>query len=195
MKHTEATINTKKMFADTLKSIMRKKSFSKITVTELVAQCGVNRKTFYYHFEDIYDLLKWMLENEAIEVLKHFNLMENSEEALRFIMDYIEKNDYFITCAYDAIGRDEMKRFFITDFEFLVSHIIKAAEKKAGVTIDDSYRSFLSIFYTEAIAGTLLDWIQSKDEKNRRQVADYLLKTIHNTLEGMMEIIKKGTPR
>lgn len=195
MKHSESSMNTKKMFADTLKTIMRKKNFSKITVTELVAACGVNRKTFYYHFEDIYDLLKWMLENEALEVLKHFNLMENYEEALRFIMDYIEKNDYFITCAYDAIGRDEMKRFFITDFEFLVSHIIKGAEKKAGITLDDSYRRFLCIFYTEAIAGILLDWIQSKDEKSRIDVTGYLLKTIHNTLEGMMEIIKRGTPQ
>ena len=33
---------------------MEKKPLSKITVSEIIADCGVNRKTFYYHFEDIY---------------------------------------------------------------------------------------------------------------------------------------------
>ena len=37
---------------------MEKKPLSNITVSEIIADCGVNRKTFYYHFEDIYALLK-----------------------------------------------------------------------------------------------------------------------------------------
>ena len=41
-----------------LQRFMEKKPLSKITVSEIIADCGVNRKTFYYHFEDIYALLK-----------------------------------------------------------------------------------------------------------------------------------------
>ena len=46
------------------KKAMEKKTLSKITVSELIAECNVNRKTFYYHFDDIYALLKWTLEEE-----------------------------------------------------------------------------------------------------------------------------------
>ena len=66
MKHEITTLNTKKMLAASLKKHMGKKPLSKITISEIIADCGVNRKTFYYHFEDIYTLLKWMLEQEAI---------------------------------------------------------------------------------------------------------------------------------
>ncbi|WP_295208123.1 TetR family transcriptional regulator [Ruminococcus sp.] len=38
------------------------KPLSKITVSEIVADCNINRKTFYYHFEDVQSLLKWTLE-------------------------------------------------------------------------------------------------------------------------------------
>ena len=38
--------------------------------SEIIVDCGVNRKTFYYHFEDIYAPLKWMLEEEAGNVVK-----------------------------------------------------------------------------------------------------------------------------
>lgn len=92
---------------------MRHKAFSKITVKEIIQSCGVNLNTFYYHFENIYSLLRWMLTEEAIDVVKHFDLLVDYEDAIRFIMDYVDENDYIISCAYDAIGRDEMKRFFI----------------------------------------------------------------------------------
>ena len=41
---------------------MEKKPLSKITVSEIIADCNVNRRTFYYHFDDIYALLKWVLD-------------------------------------------------------------------------------------------------------------------------------------
>ena len=59
MKHEITTYNTKKLLSESLKKAMRNKAFSKITVSEIINDCGVNRKTFYYHFEDIYALLKW----------------------------------------------------------------------------------------------------------------------------------------
>ena len=101
MKHEITTYNTKRTLADSLKKIMKNKSFAKITVSEIIADCGVNRKTFYYHFEDIYALLKWMFEEEAIEVVKHFDLLIDYEEAIRFVMQYVDENNYIISCAYD----------------------------------------------------------------------------------------------
>lgn len=69
MKYEITTYNTKRTLADSLKKAMKSKSFSKITVSEIIKDCGVNRKTFYYHFDDIYALLKWMFEEEVIEVV------------------------------------------------------------------------------------------------------------------------------
>lgn len=112
---------------------MRTKPLSKITVSEIVKDCGLNRKTFYYHFEDIYDLLKWMFEEEAVEVVKNFDLMEDYEKAIVFVMDYVEKNQYIINCAYDSMGRDGMKHFFYADFTELVTTIVEGAEKKPSL--------------------------------------------------------------
>ena len=53
MKHEITTYNTKRLIADTLKMLMLTKPFSKITVSEIITACRINRKTFYYHFESI----------------------------------------------------------------------------------------------------------------------------------------------
>lgn len=170
-----------------MKKLMKNKTFSKITVSEIITDCGLNRKTFYYHFDDIYALLKWMFENEAVEVVKKFNLIIDYEEALTFIMNYIEENDYIINCAYDSIGQEEMKRFFFADFIELTSSIIDSAEKETGKLLDENYKSFLCNFYTEALAGILIDWIKNRKSRDKEMLIEFIEKTIKNSLFGILE--------
>jgi len=165
---------------------MKKKPFSKITVSEIISDCGVNRKTFYYHFEDIFALLKWMLEEEAIEVVGSFDLLLNYKEAIRFVMDYVDKNDYIINCACDAIGQEGMKKFFYDDFIGITSSIIDRAAAGSGKKLEPDFQEFLAKFYTEAIAGTLLTWTKNKESRNREKTVAYLsaiLKSVVSNIE------------
>lgn len=187
MKHEEMSLQTKRALSDEVKQAMKKKPFQKITVSELIQACGVNRKTFYYHFEDIYALLKWTFEQEAIEVVKHFDLLVDHEEAIRFVMDYVEENDYILNCVCDSIGRDELKRFFCADFTEIVISIIEQAEALEGKKLDDGYRNFLSNFYVDAVAGVLVDWIKDRANRNRKVVIDYLSDTIRCSLMGILK--------
>lgn len=185
MEHAVTTYNTRKMFADALKKAVRHKKFSKITVSEIVRECGVNRKTFYYHFEDIYALLKWMLEEEAIQVVRHFDLLEDYESAIRFVMGYVEENDYMIGCAYDAMGREQMKRFFYADFVGMVTSVIDRAEQRLSRRIDPAFKEYAARFYTEALAGMLIDWIKERERTDREQTVDYLSRIIRLALDSM----------
>lgn len=182
MKNEEISLETKKALALSLKKAMRHKNFSKITVKEIIQDCGVNRNTFYYHFDDIYALLRWMLTEEAIEVVKHFDLLVDYEDAIRFIMDYVGENDYIISCAYDAIGRDEMKRFFYSDFIAITSSLINNADEKAQKHLEPEFKDFLANFYTEALAGTLVDWAREKHIKDKEKIILYLKTIIETSL-------------
>lgn len=185
MKHEVTTHNTKRLIADTLKTLMLAKSFSKITVSEIITTCKINRKTFYYHFEDIYALLKWTFEEEAIEVVKHFDLLADYEEAILFVMKYVDENDYIISCAYDSIGRDEMKRFFYTDFVGVVTSVIDAAEENLNKNIDPDFKQYVAKFYTEALSGMLIDWAKERDKHDRDKVVGYLSSIIGFALKSM----------
>lgn len=187
MKHSVTTYNTKKLMAESLKRFMIKKPFSKITVSEIINDCGVNRKTFYYHFQDIYELLKWMFEEEAIEIVKHFNLITDYEEALVFVMDYIEENDYIINCAYDSLGRNSMKQFFNADFNEIIFSLITKVEANFNTTLDAEYKKFLCSFYVEALSGALIDWIKNRKNRNREQMTEYLVSTIKGSLTGILK--------
>ena len=163
MKHEVTTLNTKKMLSASLKHCMEKKSLSKITVTDIVTDCGLNRKAFYYHFQDVPDLLKWTLEQEAVDVVKQFDLLNELEEALRFAVRYIRENSHMINCAYDSIGRDELKRFLNHDFQSIVMSIVEQIERKENVHSDPDAKKIICNFYTEGMAGELVDLLKSRD--------------------------------
>ena len=60
--------STKETLADALRKMMTVKPIDKITVKDIVDICNVNRQTFYYHFDDVYDLLEWIFEMDCNRV-------------------------------------------------------------------------------------------------------------------------------
>ena len=182
MKHQVTTLNTKKTLAASLKKIVANKPFSKVSVSEIIQDCGVNRKTFYYHFTDVYDLLKWTLEQEAIAVVAQFDLIAEYEEVVYFVMDYVEENNRFLRNVYDSMGRDTLKQVFFQDFAQISDSLILRSEEMQQVQITDDYRRFLTAFFTEAIVGILVDWIVSYQSRNRQQTVQYLRLTLQASL-------------
>lgn len=57
---------TKKALANAMKELMEQKKFSKINVGEICSLCNMNRKSFYYHFKDKYDLVNWIFYSEFV---------------------------------------------------------------------------------------------------------------------------------
>lgn len=188
MKHEVTTYYTKKALAESLKKAMRHKSFSKITVSEIIADCGLNRKTFYYHFDDIYGLLKWMFEEETSSITQGFDLLVDTEEAIVFVMDYVEKNDYIISCANDPVGGEELKRFLTASFMEIANNIVDGAEIMSGRKLDQAYKEFLCHFYVSAVANILTEWSLGREGWSRESILRYLITTIQGSIAGITQL-------
>ena len=57
--------------ADALKQCMSKMPVEKITVKEIVEECGTTRQTFYRNFKDKYDLINWYFDKILLESFEH----------------------------------------------------------------------------------------------------------------------------
>lgn len=186
MKHEEMVLKTKQSMAASLKKLVTEKPLSKITISDIIKDCDVNRKTFYYHFEDIYDLLRWMLEEEAVNVVKHYDLLTEYKDAILFTMDYVEKNDFILNCIVDSIGHDELRRFLYNDFISLIRSIITDFEQVLDVRIEKQFEDFLADFYTGALANLLINWLKDTTCYTRQEVIDNITLIFKESLPGIL---------
>ena len=187
MTNDELSLLTKKQLAAALRTAMYHKSFSDITISELVKTCNINRKTFYYHFEDIFDLLRWTLEADETELIDKMYAIKDYSKCIEYLMDYMGKNQHLINCAYDSIGQIKLRQLFENDFYKIIEQIIECGEEKARKKLDKDYKEFLIRFYSYGTATTLLDWITKKNTSNREATLKHLLRILQR-LEHHLDI-------
>lgn len=183
----EITLMTKQKLSKTLKQLMKQKPFNKITVSELIKECNVNRKTFYYHFQDIFELLKWTFEQEAFSIVKQYDITKDYEIIISFAYDYITNNSYIINCAYDSLGRDVLKSFFCTDIKTVVQSIIKSKEESIGIELTENFRTFLCSLYTEGIAGMIINTAQHPKDCSKEKLIEYFSIIINNSISSVIK--------
>lgn len=154
-------IATKKLLADGLKELLKKKTLDKITVKELVAICGVNRQTFYYNFQDIYELLEWIFIDEGARLKKETEGITDWRERLHVVINEIsnEENRRLILNAFYSVNPMQIDRFMQNYFRPSVEEII--TENIRGVDISEENREFMIRVYDLLFVDLVMRWIQT----------------------------------
>ena len=63
-------IDMKLVISGQFKELVRRGNVDKITVTALIEECHISRQTFYYHFQDINDVMEWSVRRETEQLLR-----------------------------------------------------------------------------------------------------------------------------
>ena len=100
---------TKKVLAYALKSLMASRPLSKITVGDICEACDMNRKSFYYHFRDKYDLVNWIFYTEFFDEF-HRDAPEGADALLR-LCEFFEKHREFYRNALRQQGQDSFYEY------------------------------------------------------------------------------------
>lgn len=172
--------DTKTRISECFKRLLSKKPLSKITVSEIINDCEINRKTFYYHFEDIYALLIWTLQKETVTIVSEFDTFTQTDEIICFALNYIEKNNAFLKNMYYSVGKDDLSRYFFNDIAEIVSKLFKMNLENID-NID--YKNFLIKFYTEGIIGILHNWMIDYPNADKNKTAKYITELLNDLSE------------
>lgn len=158
---------TEQVFAQALKEIMAKKSFDKITVTELVQHLKVNRQTFYYHFNDLYDLLEQIYISDGERMIGDNRTNDSWEKGMLAIFHYIQDNKAFVCNTYYSVNRNYLEHF-LYDRAY---DLIKPVLEEKGLDLTEEEIEFRVHFYKYGLVGFILDWIDSGLQENPQDLA------------------------
>ena len=180
-------MKTQRALTIALKDMMSHQPLDTISVLELSKKCGVSRKTFYYHFEDIYALLRWTFENETIDILRAKKKNISLEEAVTFFIDYADKNRSAINSAFESIGYERLKHIIADDFYKYTGEMIEKISSEKNLIISGQYKLFLSVYFAEAVTGTVITWIKGNmNSFTKEELAECIVSILNSSVRSAM---------
>ena len=105
---------TKQAFADALRKLLEQKPFAKISVSHICEECGMNRKSFYYHFKDKYDLVNWIFDTEITKIFseEEWKNAGFTWDILEKICEYFYKHRTFYSKVLQIEGQNSFTEHF-----------------------------------------------------------------------------------
>ena len=151
--------DTKERLSETLESILENKPLSKITIVEVAEKCGVSRMSFYYHFKDLYDLVKWAFVRRARESVVMTSGEPSWKQGLYNVFQLMADNRNLVLNVYESVGHD---RLYASACEVMKEYASRDFEQVAeSMKLSSDSKRFIASFFVNAVIGMCFNWIGS----------------------------------
>ncbi|MFS0655544.1 TetR/AcrR family transcriptional regulator [Bacillus sp. 179-C3.3 HS] len=175
-------LRTRKLIMDSFIELSGEKEFKDITIKDLTTEAMINRATFYYHFEDIYDLLEKVL-SEVLLVNLNYDFYENeelNEEAFVRIFKSITDFQKSLSSRCHRGYEETIARIIRDQLEVV---FYKMLLKQRKIKEDESLR-MTAVVLSWGIYGASVEWSsrshQVSPEAFIQSVVPYLLSGINH---------------
>ena len=155
--------------------LLMEKHMRKLTVKDIVEECQISRQAFYYHFADIPELFRWMLEQYGQRVMREIREQADAEQGLH----------HFFVVAIHAMPlvRRGMATNYGAELEQLLNTTVLSFFEQA-VEADDLYPTctraevkILMRYHAQAVLGLLRGWTD-EDTRNLDQIVHLIYLTL-----------------
>ena len=146
------------MIATSFLELLDEKPFNKITVKDIVDRCGINRNTFYYHFDDIPSLMEKILVSRIDSLIDKRFKIGSFVDCVTLTINYFLKNKKSVMHIYKYIPRDN----FILHLDRLLGYLVEEYLNNytAGMNINEQDHRLLVRYFKGMLLGILLGWFE-----------------------------------
>ena len=150
---------TKKAIKDTFLSLLDERPFSRITVKDIVEACGINRNSFYYHFQDLPALLEEIIAERVQELIQDHPSVDSLEDCFDAAAEFVLKNRRAVLHIYNSLSRDVFERYLMDVCEYVVRTYVEA--DFAGRPVDAGDKDMIIRYHKCECFGNIIDWLNS----------------------------------
>ena len=184
---------TKQAMVSALKAMMIQKPVDKITIQDITDRCGIRRQNFYYHFADIYDLMQYMFQEEAVSLLEQHEGTLLWQEGLLQLFRYLEKNRTVCLCALRSVGHDHLRRFFQTDIYAIIHRTVEQVGTEIGADLGGDAQPDIDLvthFYVVALSGMVESWLLEEIDRTPEQLIAFADQMLQDHISGAKKRLK-----
>lgn len=167
--------DTKKMIVEETEKLLFEKKIKKLTVKDIVDACHITRQAFYYHFSDIPELLKWMLEQKGDELLAECGDSDDIEKQIGYLLLIFVNARPVIKKGIESKYGEELEKLLMQNVQNLFQRL---AEKQGAFQKCTPFeQGFIIRYHCQAVMGIVQHWSE-EDTKNLNQIAHAIFLTL-----------------
>jgi len=163
---------TKRALANALKELMVEMPFEKINVADISGRCDMNRKSFYYHFKDKYDLVNWIFDTEFIAIARG-KKFETGWDFMSDLCDYLYAEREFYRKAVKIEGQNAFPAHFREMLGQVIEHYVRLLLQGQEV------QEFHINFFGDGFVCAFVRWMKDKDAVPPEEFIALLKSCIH----------------
>lgn len=172
--------DTRAALAGALKARLRSQPLDKVTVTELVRDCGLTRQAFYYHFPDVRHLAVWVFETEVARRVRAFAAEEGWADGLVRLMLYMRENRSTTLGVINGVGQPGVERFLFRQMRPVTEAVM---DQGGGGPRRAQDRVLVVDFYTSAVLAVVLRWVADGMAEHPYRVVGDLEIMLHGAVQ------------
>ena len=177
---------TKLALSNALKELLTEQPFEKISISDICDRCRMNRKSFYYHFRDKYDLVNWIFDTEFMELNRLHDLdsrllsssFDDRWKNIEVFCHYFYDNRVF----YRSVLKVEGQNSFASHFREFLQPLLRVEE-----LLVEEVPQIVYDFVADGIVCAIERWLL---EKNCISPEEFLL-----SLKKLIQVLFKGIER
>lgn len=153
----------KDLIADAYVALSRKKSIDKITVKDLVDYCDISRQSFYYHFQDILEVIEYLAQRMERNVSAQCRQAGSLEEAVHIMVSHFVAHYPMLEKLRGSQKREFIERLMMESFQVRLRSGLKEKDPGRPVGLKDADVEAIISFFMCGLAGLMMEHCQKKD--------------------------------
>lgn len=166
---------TKRMLREGLLRLLETKTLDKINITELCRESGINRATFYRHYDLPRDILTEMQEEFTEELFAQFKNPLTEREIERFFT-YFSQNADLVRIFIRYNSYDDLLRMFSRFYQSVLDQDLTYTEKIKE--FDSQSQKLLCTYLAGGAYFLLRQWLMEEIPKTPKEIAAIALSII-----------------
>lgn len=176
---------TERAIKESFLKLLNEQPLSQISVRAIVEDCGINRNSFYYHFQDIPSLIEEIVMDAANTIIKKYPNISSLDEAVSVAFQFTADNKIAVKHICNSVNRDIYEQYLMKICEYVVTVYFDTVFGDKG--IDPSKKEIAIAVAKCEIFGLFIDWINTGMPDNAieklKQIVPVCSKMIHDLIE------------
>lgn len=176
---------SKEQIQTSFRRLLFAKSLDKITVRDIVEDCGLTRNTFYYHYEDIYDLFDDYLDMQTRAAWLSLPANTPWDKILLTMICNIFDSPQTGRHIMSSKKSDTMRLYLNRLLEAMIDRYIDG--NLTGLQVDVADRRMICDSVTHGICGVLEQWVTGPDAPGLERNLGRLMRSFEGGIRGALE--------